>query len=108
MKPSDELAARIRPLLPQTGITERNMFGAVCFMLDGNMLVAAMKGGELLVRTPPDRAEWALSQEGAGTMQMGSRDMTGFVAINTEATGGDSIARWLAFAEPFVRSLPPK
>jgi hypothetical protein len=108
MKPADALASRLRPLLPQAGIDERKMFGAVCFMLDGNMLVAAMKGGELLVRTAPDREEWALAQEGAGRMRMGSREMTGFIAIAPEAAGDDSIVRWVAFAEAFVRRLPPK
>ena len=108
MKPAEALAERIRPLLPQGRITERKMFGAVCFMLDGNMLVAAMKGGELLVRTAPEQEAWALSQPGVATMQMGSREMTGFVAVAPEAADDQAIARWIAFAEAFVRSLPPK
>ncbi len=107
MKLAEALAERIRPLLPSTGITERKMFGAVCFMLDGNMLVAAMKDGELLVRTAPEDEQWALSQPGTGMMLMGSREMTGFVAVMPDMIG-DSISGWIAFAESFVRKLPPK
>lgn len=108
MKPADALAEQIRPLLPQAGITERRMFGAVCFMLDGNMLVAAMKDGELLVRTAPEEEQWALSQPGTGMMLMGGREMTGFIAVKPEAIASSGIAGWIAFAEAFVRRLPVK
>lgn len=109
MKSADALAERIRPLLPAGAIVERNMFGAVCFMLEGNMLVAAMKGGELLVRTEPGREQWALAQPGVAMMLMGGREMTGFVGVSGPAIDDDSaIAGWIAFAEPYVRSLPSK
>lgn len=110
MKPADALAGRIRSLLDGTiGVREQKMFGAVCFMLDGNMLVGAMKGGELLVRVSPAMETEALSRPGVGIMKMGERDMTGFVAVQAEAIVDDSaIANWIEFAEAHVRTLPPK
>jgi hypothetical protein len=110
MKPAEALADRVRNLFDGTaGIREQKMFGAICFMLDGNMLVGAMRGGELLVRVSPAMAAEALSRPGVGMMKMGEREMTGFVAVQPDAIIEDSaIANWIAFAEAHVRSLPPK
>lgn len=110
MSVADDLAARIRPLLAGTGgITEQRMFGGWGFMLDGNMLVGAMKAGELLVRVPPDRAAEALAQPGAAPMAMGTREMKGFIGVSGPAIDDDAaISRWIAFAEPYVRTLPRK
>ena len=42
-------------------------------------------------------------------MLMGDREMTGFVGVSGPAIDDDSaIAGWIAFAEPYVRSLPSK
>ena len=104
------LAARIRGLLAdRDGITERKMFGCHCFMLDGNMLVCAMKAGELLVRVSPEAEAEALMQPGVATRLMGTREMTGFVGVSGPAIDEDAaIARWIAVAERHVRTLPPK
>ena len=105
-----DLAARLRLLLAgKDGITEQRMFGALCFMLDGNMLVCAMKGGELLVRVPPGLDAEALARPGAAPMLMGKREMTGFIGVSGRAIDDDAaIASWIAFAEPYVRTLPRK
>lgn len=110
MSIADDLAARIRPLLAgKDGITEQKMFGGYGFMLHGNMLVGAMTGGELLVRVSPERMTEALAQPGAAPMRMGTREMKGFIGVSGPAIDEDAaIARWIAFAEPHVRSLPPK
>ena len=110
MSLSDDLAARIRPLLAdKDGITEQRMFGAWSFMLHGNMLVAAMKTGELLVRVSPELTADALSQPGAGPMRMGTRQMKGFIGVTGSAIDDDEgIARWIAYAEPYVRTMPRK
>ena len=109
MTPAESLATRIRPLLAMDGVREQKMFGGHGFMLHGNMLVAAMKGGELLVRVSPETAAQALAQPGVETMKMGAREMTGFVAVAPDAVAdGAAIKHWIAFAEPYVRSLPAK
>lgn len=110
MAVADELAARIRRLLEGVeGITERRMFGGYGFMLHGNMLVGAMKAGELLVRVALENIAEALAQPGAAPMRMGAREMKGFIGISGPAIDDDAaIARWIAFAEPHVRSLPSK
>jgi len=110
MTVADDLAARIRSLLAgRDDITEQRMFGGYSFMLRGNMLVGAMKGGELLVRVPAELTAEALAQPGAAPVRMGTREMKGFIGVSGPAIDEDAaIARWIAFAEPHVRSLPPK
>ena len=51
----EELAERIRKILfDDPNISERKMFGGVCFMLNGNMLCGPSKSGNLMVRVGKD------------------------------------------------------
>lgn len=105
-----ELADRIRAEIgDRPGIAEIRMFGGYCFMLNGNMLVASMKSGELLVRIPPGGETEALSRPGAGPMQMGTRTMSGFIGVTHEGIETDEALReWIAYAEAHVGRMPPK
>lgn len=107
---SEELADRIRALLsPDEIIREQKMFGAQAFMLHGNMLVAPMKDGSLLVRVGKDGMDAALGQQGASIMDMGGRTMGGFVVVSGDAIEEDFVlGEWLDRARAFVRTLPPK
>ena len=53
------LAARIREALRKKGVVEKNMFGSVGFLLNGNMLVGVWKDS-LIARLGPDQGEEAL------------------------------------------------
>lgn len=107
---SEELADRIRGLLVQgENIREQKMFGANAFMSNGNMLVAPMKDGSLLVRVGKDGMDDALAREGAGVMEMGGRTMGGFVVVSGDALEDDFVlGEWLDRARAFVKTLPPK
>ena len=107
---SDELTDRIRDLFsPGENIREQKMFGANAFMSNGNMLVAPMKDGSLLVRVGKDGMEDALAMEGASLMEMGGRTMGGFVVVSGDAIEEDfALGEWLDRARAFVRTLPPK
>ena len=107
---SDELTDRIRDLFsPGENIREQKMFGANAFMSNGNMLVAPMKDGSLLVRVGKDGMEDALAMEGASLMEMGGRTMGGFVVVSGDALEEDfALGEWLDRARAFVRTLPPK
>lgn len=107
---SDELADRIRAVIGhRPGITEKKMFGGVCFMHYGNMLVGAMKPGSLLARVGPARFQEAQARPGATAMEMSGRQMTGFVEVTDEGIeGDDALLDWIAYSETFVRTLPPK
>ncbi len=107
---SDETADRIRSIIGhRPGVIEKKMFGGICFMLNGNMLCGSMKAGELLIRVGPEQHSVALARPGAVPMHMGERTMSGFITVTQDAIEDeDALAEWIGFAEPYVRSLPPK
>lgn len=106
---SEDLAERLRLLLPGANIREKKMFGAIAFMQDGNMLVAPMKDGGLLVRVGKDGMAEALARPGAAIMDMGGRTMGGFVVVSGDAVEDDEhLESWLARARAVVATLPPK
>ena len=105
-----DLADRIRVLISdRPGITEKRMFGGIAFMLRGNMLVGPIKGGGLLVRVGKDGYEAALARPGAGPMTFTGRPMSGFVEVTGDVLeDDDTLTEWIAVAEAFVSTLPPK
>ena len=56
----ESLAARIRDALARKkGVEEKKMFGGICFLLNGNLLVGVWKDS-LIARLDPDEGEEAL------------------------------------------------
>ena len=105
---SDAMGDRLRPLVPK-GLVEKKMFGGLGFMLDGNMLIGTTAKGALLVRVDPEKQAEALKRPGAEQMHMGPRTMSGFIAVQAEALPNDAaIKGWIAYALPYVKTLPPK
>lgn len=106
----ETLADRIRDhFAPLPGLSERKMFGGRAFLLDGNMIVSAMKNGALLARVGKDAYPAALSRLGCHPMAMGEKTMSGFVAVDGEALeSDDALAAWLNECLAFTATLPPK
>jgi TfoX/Sxy family transcriptional regulator of competence genes len=97
----DALAGRAR-------ISERKMFGGLCFMIDGNMLCGTYRDRGM-VRVGKANAEAALALPHTRPMAMTGRPMPGLVEIDREAVlDPDLRERLLALAFDFVASLPPK
>lgn len=107
---SDELSDRIRETLGyRLPVAEQKMFGGRAFMLAGNMVVAVMKEGSLLVRVGKENQEQFLAEPGASPMRMGARTMAGFLKVSGDVLEDDeTLARWIGAALSFVRTLPPK
>jgi len=58
----EKLAERVREQLsPTAGISEKKMFGGLCFLLRGNMCCGILKDG-LVLRLQPGRAEILLQR----------------------------------------------
>lgn len=106
---NEELALRIRQSLgEQTGVTERKMFGGLCFMVHGNMLGGVM-GDEIIVRVGADRYEDALKQPHTREMDFTGRPMRGFVVVASEGFASDErLDEWVRRGVQFATSLPPK
>lgn len=107
---SDELADRIRASIGhRPGVTEKKMFGGSGFMLNGNMVVGAMKSGALMMRVGPDRHAEALALPGAAPMIHGGREMSGFVLVTDDGIEDEeALAASIDFCWQFVTTLPPK
>lgn len=105
----ETLAERIRTVIgDDPNVGEVKMFGGLCFMLNGNMLVCASSKGGLLVRTGEAGMEAALKKPGVTTMEMGGRTMSAYVWVDPETLTEPSLREWIAGATDFVATLPPK
>lgn len=104
-----ELAERIRDLLGfDPGISERKMFGGLCFMHHGNMLCGVIKE-DIMVRVGPKQYENCLTKPGAREMDFTGKPLKGMVYVNREQIEqNDELFQWLQTGLDFVTTLPAK
>lgn len=109
--PYDEgLAQRIRERLEsEEGVTEKQMFGGLAFMVGGNVAVAASHDGGLLIRVDPADTEECVARPNASQMEMRGRAMKGWIRVASEGVSGDDeLEAWVEEGLGYARSLPPK
>ena len=106
----EEMADRIRRILANDpNISERKMFGGVCFMLNGNMLCGPTKSGDLMVRVGKELEAEARARPHTREMDFTGRPMKGFIYVAEDGLqNDDDIRQWIAFATRFVGALPAK
>jgi len=91
-----------------SGITEKKMFGGLCFMLNGNMLCGVHKDGGMF-RIGKVNEEAALAVEGARPLGFTGRKMGGMVEVTDECIADDNQrSELLKLALDFVGGLPAK
>lgn len=102
-------ASKIRTAMKDTpGLSERNMFGGVSFMLEGNMCCGVIEDS-LVVRVGPHAYEAALREPHTRPMDFTGRPLNGFVYV--ERAGYETpraLNTWIERGVAFVRTLPPK
>jgi TfoX/Sxy family transcriptional regulator of competence genes len=103
------LAEMLREALAdQPGISERKMFGGVCFMMHGNMICGTYRERGMY-RVGKEREAEALALPHVRRMDMTGRPMPGMVEAEAEAIVDPELrGRLLKLAADFVASLPPK
>ncbi|MGR3343124.1 MAG: TfoX/Sxy family protein [Paracoccaceae bacterium] len=95
-------------LIDVAGISERNMFGGLCFMLNGNML-CGVSPKRRMFRVGKEREAEARAIDGAGPMNFTGRPMGGMIDVTEQAFQDDARrAQWLALSLTNSRSLPAK
>ena len=104
----EALAARIRDFLGDgPGVTERKMFGGICFMVNGNMCAGVTKD-RLMARVGAPAYQEALKRPGAYEMDFTGRPMVGIVFVNSDdLESDDTLTSWLEPCLEFA-SLKPK
>jgi hypothetical protein len=105
----EELAERIRGLLPDLEVTEQKMFGGLAFLVGGHLSVAASGRGGLMLRCDPAETERLVAEPGVSRMEMRGREMDGWLRVRADAVSSDAeLGRWVEIGTSFARSLPPK
>lgn len=103
------LADRIKTILKsRRSVTEKKMFGGLCFMVNGNMACGVEKK-KLVVRIGPDDYEKILKLKHVRKMDFTGKPLKGFIYIMPEGLSrADSLKKWVDRGIQFARSLPKK
>ena len=99
---NEQLANRIRErLVDLDNITEKAMMGGLVFMYNDKMCVGIMKN-DLMCRIDPTEQENALEQQGCELMQLGGKQMNGYVVIDeTGIRTAQQFDHWINLALQF-------
>lgn len=105
----EHLATRIRSCLARAPeLSERRMFGGLCFLLRGHM-TAGIVGSTLMLRVGPDQFSDALAQPHARVMDFTGRPSKGMIYVDPAGIAtAKALEKWLALAVAFVDTLPEK
>ena len=103
------LAQRLRDILgEQRGVTEKKMFGGLCFLLDGKMCCGIVKD-ELMVRVGAQQHQDALKKPAARPMDFTGRPMKGFVFVGQDGFDSDQqLGGWVELGVSAARALKEK
>ena len=103
------LADRVRrELAGDRAVTEKAMFGGLCFLRGGHMCCGIV-GDLLMVRVGAAAHDAALAEPHTRPMDFTGRPMRGLVYVEPEGVDGPSaLARWVALGVAHAASLPPK
>ena len=101
MNDDEATGDRIRAALAgKPSIREVPMFGGLSFMVNGKMVAAVGRDGNLILRVDPGRNRELLMYPGASPAEMGKgrRMGPGWVAVAAEALANDGLSFWIGVA----------
>ncbi len=106
----EDLADRLRALLEgEDGLTERQMFGGLAFLINGNLAVSASSRGGLLLRVDPADTDALVVHRGVRRFVMRGREMNGWLHVDPDALPDDrQLEHWVGLGLGYARSLPTK
>jgi len=82
---NEKIADRIREsLVSLPDVIEKQMFGGVCFMVNGKMCVGVIKEN-MMCRIDPAVADLVVEEPGCRPMDFQTRPMKGYVYVSEEA-----------------------
>lgn len=103
------LADEVRTCIgSRPGLSEREMFGGIAFLINGNMAVG-VSGNELMVRVGKDAHDEVVTRPGARTFDMGARPMRGWLSVGGAGIATETdLESWVDLGVAFADGLPPK
>jgi hypothetical protein len=104
-----KLAQRIRRHIGERkGVAEKQMFGGLAFLVNGNMS-CGVHGNEMIVRLAPAEAEKALARKHTRVFDLTGRPMKGWILVEHAGLESDAaLAKWVDAGVSFAASLPAK
>src|ERR671919_2342678 len=106
----DALAARIRKQLgKRAGLAEKQMFGGLAFLLNGNMC-CGVHGKEMIVRLDPAETDRALKERHTRVFDLsGGRPMKGWILVQAKGLAtAAALGKWVKTGVAYAASLPAK
>jgi TfoX N-terminal domain len=105
----ESLRAKLRKLLSQRkNLVEKEMFGGIAFLLNGNICCGAWKEF-LILRLGNEIGPQVLSEEHTRPFDITGKPLRGWAMVEPAGWQNDvSLRRWIGWAEEFTLSLPPK
>lgn len=105
---SEELTERIRRATAfDPRVTEKRMFGGICFLLDGKILAASRRTGTLMLQVGATAAERSVTEEGVAYMIMKGKPTPNFIEVDLGLIETDAdLGRWISLAERYVAMKP--
>lgn len=95
-------------LAEEPGLSEKQMFGGLCFLKDGNMICGVHQGGGM-ARVGKAAEAVALKIDGITPLSFTGRKMGGMVDVSEDVLADDARRREIVtMALDYARSLPPK
>lgn len=106
---NEKIEARIKKITSSwQNTSQKNMFGGVCHLLNGNMFCGVYKDF-LILRLGEENAKKALAWPFIRPFDITGKPMKGWVMIEQDGfKTDDDLTNWLNQAKEFVISLPSK
>ena len=104
----ESLVDRVRAVLQsRKGVTEKKMFGGLCFMVNGHMC-CGVASKDLVLRLGEEGTAAALEAAHTRPFDMTGKPMKTMLFVSPKGhRGGDALKAWLDQALGFARGLPP-
>ncbi len=105
----ETLAERVRDALAlEPDVSERKMFGGLCFMVGDHMACGVLKE-DLIVRVAPEEHDGLVARPHVRAFDFTGRPVKGMVYVGPDATSADGDLRgWIDRAVAHARTRPPK
>jgi TfoX/Sxy family transcriptional regulator of competence genes len=105
----EKLAGRIREILGQSkSITEKKMFGGLCFLWDGGM-IGGVLGDEMVVKVGAENHGKAVAGNWVRPFDFTGKPMVGIVYVAPAGLKSKKdLAKWVAMGKNHAKSLPRK
>ncbi|MGG9964288.1 TfoX/Sxy family protein [Ferruginibacter sp. SUN106] len=106
---SEKLADRTRELIALThkNVTEKKMFGGLCFMVNDKMCVG-VEMERLMVRFDPAKYDEIMEKEGCRPMDFTGRVMKGYAFVGIEALNTKrKLEYWIKLALEYNKIAKP-